>query len=193
MSNSTPETRLKFIGPYRMAGDQAELEKLPDDPGVYLWCVQTDDAFYRVHYVGESSTIRTRNNHHANHQMLGRSQAYSPESLRDNTLVLVHRAGFGIVPKFENKMNAIQANQQYLNCLSVFYATIPEHVEERDRRQFETAVGYAIQDWGRNILVVGSLNKRADNPPISFSIDTGCSDIEGLTGQLLNVYIPDWH
>lgn len=187
MPRKTGPTRLEFIGPYRIAGDQAELEKLPVDPGVYVWCVQSIDAFYRVHYVGEASNIYNRTYQHTHNQMKGKSHAYSPEDLRRNTKVLVHRAGYGVVPKFEDKISAKKANRDYLNCLSVFYATLPEHVEIRNRCQFETAVGHAIEDWGRNILAVGRLNKRAGRPK-SFEIDTDNSVIEGLTGQVLSVF-----
>lgn len=190
MPRSPPQTRLIFYGPHRVSGDQAELEKLPVDPGVYVWCVQSIDAFYRVHYVGEASNISERNYQHTRNQMKGRNHAYSPEDLRQNAKVLVHRAGCGVVPKFKGKINAEQANHQYLNCLSVFYATLPEHVEKRNRCQFETAVGYAIEDWGRNILAVGRLNKRAGRTK-SFEIDTSNSLIEGLTGQVLNVCVPE--
>ena len=183
-------TKLNFFGPYRISGDQPELEKLPDKPGIYIWCVQSADAFYRVHYVGESSSIYNRTYQHMRSQMNGISHAYSPEDLRHNIKVLVHRAHRGIVPKFTGKIDAKQANRDYLNCLSVFCATLPEHAQTSNRRQFETAIGYAIEDWGRNILAVGRLNKRVGLPK-SFVIDTGISSIEGLTGQVIDVFVPE--
>ena len=191
MPRSTTPTKLEFSGPYRVAGDQAALEKLPDNkPGIYIWCVQSADAYYRVHYVGEASNIRGRTYQHTRNQMNGESHAYSPEDLRQNTKVLVHRAHFGVVPKFKDEITAKQANHDYLKCQSVFFATLLEHEETRNRCQFETALVYAIEDWGRNILAVGSPHKREGRPQ-RFEIDTGNFDIEGLTGQVLNVHIPE--
>lgn len=187
MPRSTTRERLEFFGPFRIVGEQVELKKLPNEAGIYIWCVQSADAFYRVHYVGEAAKIDNRTYQHARNQMKGKYHAYSPEHLRRNTKVLVHRAGYGVVPKFKDKIRPKKANRDYLNCLSVFYATLPEHVEKHNRCQFETAVGHAIEDWGQNILAVGRLNKRAGRLR-SFEIDTDNSVIEGLTGQVLSVF-----
>ena len=190
MGSGTVGEKLKFQGPFGVFGDQTVLDNFADKPGVYLWCVDGLEGFFRVHYVGEAANIRNRIDQHRREQERGNYHAYSAEDLRRNTLVLIHRASVGIVPNFVGKMTADQANNEYSKCLSIFYAVLPDDTDKRQRCQFETAVGHAIEDWGANILVVGRLNRRIGRPKI-FEIDTGTSNIEGLTGEKIEVCMPD--
>jgi len=181
---------LRFYGPLESHADSFIANKLPEIAGIYVWCVRSPDGIYRVHYVGEAANLRSRCRQHWRDQLAGKYDAFLPTALRNNLKVLVHRARIGVVPRYQDELSAEQANRQYLGCISVFYAAVPEHASRSARCQFETAIAHAVEDWGQNILHVGKLNRRLTHSQV-YRVTSGGNLIEGLTEQRVEVFLPE--
>lgn len=179
---------LPFQGPFTISVEQTEFDDFPAQPGLYLWCVDCDDGITRVHYVGEAKSIRSRIIQHKKQQLLGDYHAFSIQDLRKNTKVLVHRSRVGVVQRFDGRISADQANQEYLEGLSIFHAVLPEMKNDKQRRQFETAIAHKVEDSGPNMLEVGRINQRVGNSKI-YRVTTNSSRIEALTNQDIEVGI----
>ncbi|MDO9475901.1 MAG: hypothetical protein Q7L07_04240 [Pseudohongiella sp.] len=183
-------TQIEFKGPFNFYDVNSIFsESTATINGVYLWCVKISDDVYRVHYVGEAADIKKRMRTHLDFLLGGRYSGHCIDSLKNNKLVIMHRATEGMIPRFSH-LDSKAFNQEYSKKLYVFYAEIPILEDTYNtkwlRCRFETGIITHIENQGENIISVAHRRYWKGNKE-EFRAHTGKVRIESLSDELIIV------
>ena len=134
--------QIDFKGPFNFHDENSIFHELTEGiNGVYLWCIQISDNTYRVYYAGEAIDIKKRMHVHLKNLLSGNYSGHCIDSLKNNKIVIMHRATEGMIPRFAH-IDARSFNQGFAKSLYLFYAKLPDLENKSDtkwlRCRFET-------------------------------------------------------
>lgn len=181
---------LEFKGPFKFEGDNSIFDEITKSiNGVYLWCIKTDDNIFRVYYVGEAIDIKNRMHDHLKNQIAGMYTGHCLESLKKNIRVLMHRANYGMIPRFSH-INRKEYNKKLADNLYLFYSELPVVNDKSNdkwlRCRYETGIVMHIENQGQNIISVGHLRYwKGDTEKIN--VVTNNINIESLSNECITI------
>lgn len=179
---------IEFNGPFSFYGEDSIFDEITQIiNGVYLWCVKISDNLYRVYYVGEAVDIKNRMYGHLKHLLAGEYSGHCLDSLKNNKIVIMHRATEGMIPRFSH-IGSKLFNQEFSKQLYLFYAKLP-NLETADdtkwlRCRYETGIITHIENKGENIVCVGH-RRYWKGKKEEIKILTGKIAIESLSNEMV--------
>ena len=181
---------LKLKGPFKFQDQNIVFDNIEEGTqGVYLWCVKSSQNLYRVYYVGEAINIKKRLRDHLKAQLAGKYTVHDPQKLKENILVLTHRANEGMVPRLSH-LSPKETNQEFIDNIYLFIGELKEEATSEDNKvkccRYEHGIVTHIQNEGQNILWVGTTRKWKGAEDY-IQISTENSEIQYLTESTVKI------